>query len=203
MRWMYVGLILLALASPLRAAAQAESSIRISAPASGAVLRGAVEVTGSSAVDGFFVAEISFAYTTDLSTWFLIRTSDQPVTEGLLATWDTSTITDGDYVLRLHVTTQNFAVQETFVTGLQIRNQTPVETATLAPTETLSAFSTSAPQLTQTERPPVPVLPSPTSLAPNPAMVTQSEIINSLQRGLVMALISFLIIGLLFRIRRN
>ena len=203
MRWWVTGWLLIALFAPTRAAAQAEAGIRIASPASGAVLTGLVEVTGSSAVENFFGAEISFAYASDLTNWFLIASTEQPVTDGPLATWDTSAVTDGDYVLRLRVTTQNLSVQETFVTALQIRNQTPAATATFAPTETLSALSTSAPQPTKTERPPLPVFPSPTPLAPNPAIVTQPEILLSLQRGLVIALILFLFIGLLVRIRRN
>jgi len=201
MRWWVAGLIIFALFAPLRTAPQAEATVSIASPAAGATLRGPVEVTGSSAVDGFLSAEISFAYASDLSTWFLIATSDQPVTDGLLATWDTNAITDGDYVLRLHVTLQDSSVLETFVGGLQIRNQSLAPTATSESGFPPAVFDTPVP--TQIELPAVPLPPSPTPFAPNPATVTQTEIVANLQHGLIIALLSFLFIGILIRLRRS
>lgn len=203
MRCWMTGLLLIALLAPTRVRAQEGPGVNIASPASGAVLTGLVELTGSSAADSFFVAEISFAYASDLSNWFFIASSDQPVTAGLLTTWDTNTVTDGDYVLRLRVTTQNFAVLEIFVTGLQIRNQTPAATAIVAPTTTPEIFSTAISAPTRTALPTAHILPSPTPLAPNSAIVTQPEIMTSLKRGLLIALVSFLAIGALILLRRN
>jgi hypothetical protein len=91
MRWLFATLLTLALFLPTGASAQAGTTIRITTPASGDVLQGLVDITGTSAVDGFFASELSFAYVSDpTSTWFLIYSTDLPVTDGLLAAWDTN-----------------------------------------------------------------------------------------------------------------
>ena len=105
MRWLFAGILALALFLPQRADAQAQTSIRIAAPASSETLSGLVNVTGTSAADGFASSELSFAYASDSTfTWFLIYQTDQPVTDGLLVAWDTSLVTDGDYNLRRLIT---------------------------------------------------------------------------------------------------
>ncbi len=213
MRWLFAGLLALALFLPTVASAQAEVNIRITAPASGDVLQGLVNVTGTSAADGFFASELSFAYVSDpTSTWFLIYSTDQPVTEGLLAAWDTNLVTDGDYDLRLRVTLQDGSILETLVTGLRVRNQTSIGTITPAPTS-ISA-PTSTPEFDPTPAPsplpptPMPAptathYPTPTPLPPNPAAVTPTEIYSFLGRGILLALLSFVVVGIFLRLRRN
>jgi hypothetical protein len=207
MRWSFAALLALALFIPTGASAQAGTNIRITAPASGDVLQGLVNITGTSAVDGFFTSELSFAYASDpATTWFLIYSTDQPVVDGLLTAWDTNLITDGDYILRLRVTLQDGSLLETLVTGLCVRNQTPTETPTLAPTSTPEfdrppAASplppTPMPAPTSTRRP------TPTALPSNPAAVTSDEISFFLQRGILVALLTFVVVGIFLRLRRN
>ncbi len=174
----------------------------ITFPAAGQTLRGPVNVTGTSAVDGFFAAEIAFSYASDPGgTWFLIQTSEQPVTEGLLAVWDTTSITDGEYNLRLRVTLQDGTQMETIVTGLSVRNytpDTPTPSSTPAPTESL-APATFTPVATETARPPS----TPTPLPPNPAALDTPEIYASLGRGALTILLLFLVFGIFLRLRRN
>jgi len=213
MRRLILGLLFLALASPVRVAAQTGTGIRIDAPASGGILRGVVNITGTSAVDGFFASELSFAYASDTTnTWFLIFSTDQPVADGLLAAWDTNLLTDGDYVLRLRVTLQDGTVLETLVTGLRVRNLSPTETATLVLTSTPAETSVPSPLYptpmtlpTATPREsPIPTLrPTPTPLPPNPASVTSAQITFFLARGLIITLFTFLVIALFLRLRKN
>jgi hypothetical protein len=81
-----------------------------------------VEIFGTSGLEGFRAAEISFAYQNDpTATWFLIQQTSQPVVDGLLARWDTSTITDGQYRLRLQVFFQDGQVMEQVIGGLRVR----------------------------------------------------------------------------------
>jgi hypothetical protein len=204
MRRLFAGLLLLLLIVPGRASAQATGPV-VSAPVSGQVLRGVVEIRGTSAVDGFFSAELSFAYASDSSqTWFLIASLDQPASDGLLAAWDTNLITDGDYDLRLRVTLQDGTSLETLVTDLHIRNLVPTETVTPTPTVTPEFDETPVPTVAPTYTP-VPTStrrPSPTPLPPNPAAVTQPEIASSLTRGLLVAFLVFVVIGLFLRLRR-
>ena len=207
MRRLLAGLLFLMLSVPIHAAAQAGTGIRIGAPASGDVLRGVVDITGTSAVDGFFGSELSFAYATDTTnTWFLIYSTDQPVTDGLLAAWDTDLVTDGDYVLRLRVTLQDGTNLETLVTGLRVRNQTPTETAAPEATFTPGPADTAAPS----PLPPTPLAaptatrhPTPTPLLPNPASVAPSEIYSFLGRGILLALLTFIVVALFLRLRKN
>jgi hypothetical protein len=214
MRWLFAGLLALAFFAPLRVAAQAETSIRIDAPASGQVLRGIVNITGTSAQDGFFASELAFSYASDpTNSWFLIYSTDQPVGDGLLAAWDTAFVTDGDYDLRLRVILQDGTILDTLVTGLRIRNLVPVETVTPSPTATPVPVDT---QTESTDVPPTPMLatpvvPVPTSVSrltptpfpPNPASVTSTEIYSFIGRGILLALLSFAVVGLFFRLRRS
>lgn len=209
MRWLPAGLLALALTLlPARVSAQAQAAIRIASPASGETLHGFVNVTGTSAVDGFASTELSFAYASDVtSTWFLIYQTDAPVTDGLIAAWDTTLITDGDYHLRLRVTLQDGSILESLVTGLRIRNQgpteTPVPTSTPEPTATTELIPPATPLPPTPQPAPTSTrLPTPTPLPPNPAAVTQSEIVSSLTRGLFIAFLAFLIIGVLLHLRR-
>jgi hypothetical protein len=206
MRWLCAGWIALTLILPQNAVAQSETTIRITAPASGDVVLGFVNIMGTSAVDGFFASELSFAYASDTTnTWFLIYGTDSPVTEGLLAVWDTTLVTDGDYDLRLRVTMQDGTLIETFVTGLRIRNQTSTETPTPEPTFTPEPFDTPSATLLPPTPQPAPTStrrPTPTLLPPNPVAVTASEIYSSLGRGILLILVSFIIVGILLRLRR-
>ena len=207
MRWLLAGFLALAFFLPQRAAAQIGTDIRITAPASGDTLQGLINITGTSAADDFASSELSFAYASDSTfTWFLIYQTDQPVTDGLLAVWDTSLVTDGDYNLRLRVTLQDGTILESLVTGLRIRNQTPTETPTLAPTSTPDFDRPTA----STPLPPTPMpaptsthLPTPTPLPPNPAAVTSDEIYFFLGRGILVTLLSFIVVGLFLRLRRS
>jgi hypothetical protein len=207
MRWLCAAWTVFALLVPQPVSAQSEPTIRIISPASGEVLQGLVDIKGTSAVEGFFTSELSFAYASDATnTWFLIYGTDAPVTEGLLAVWDTNLVTDGDYDLRLRVSMQDGTLMETFVTGLRIRNQTPTETITPEPTFTPEPLDTP----TFTALPPTPRpaptstrLPTPTALAPNPVAVTNTDIYSSLGRGILVTLLVFILVGILIRLRRS
>lgn len=205
LRWLLLTLMVVVLAVPARVFAQGLSGIRITAPASGDVLQGLVNITGTSAADGFHASELSFAHVSDpISTWFLIYQTDSPVTDGLLAAWDTSLVTDGDYNLRLRVTLQDGSVLESLVTGLRIRNQLPTET----PSPTSTPALTATPELPPLPSTPQPVptstpLPTPTPLPSNPASVTPSDLYTSLGRGILIALLTFLVLALFLRLRRS
>ena len=77
---------------------------QLESPASDDVLRGVVQIEGTADAPDFASADLAFAYDSDeTNTWFLIAEIDQPVSNAALGTWDTSAISDGDYVLRLRV----------------------------------------------------------------------------------------------------
>src|SRR3990172_3307615 len=80
-------------------------SIAIYSPTPGQALQGIVSIQGNIAIADFQSAELSFTYSSDRrDTWFLIREFTEPASDDALAEWDTTTLTDGDYTLRLTVT---------------------------------------------------------------------------------------------------
>ena len=149
--------------------AQEETQLDISSPTEGQIVQGVVVVSGSVTVLGFSSYELSFSYNDDpTQTWFVLATSSLPVFESELGTWDTTTLTDGNYNLRLRVFLLDGTVQETTVSGLRVRNYTPVPTATF--TSTPTAIVQFAPPTAQLIMPAAatvtPSLPTPTPLPP-------------------------------------
>ncbi len=82
--------------------------ISIASPKSGDTLRGQVDIVGNMNVPNFASAELAFSYASNpADSWFTIQTFPQPVINPTLAVWDTTTVTDGDYVLHLRVFLQD------------------------------------------------------------------------------------------------
>jgi hypothetical protein len=163
-------------------------------------------ITGTVAVLGFSSYEISFAYTDDpTQTWFVMQSSTLPVFEGDLGTWDTTTLTDGDYELRLQVFLLDGSMQETKVTGLRVRNYTPVPTPT--PTQTPTAIAQFAPPTAQLIAPAAATatqsLPTPTPFPANPVSLEVLAISEALGRGAALTLLLILGFGLILRLRRE
>lgn len=191
---------------PFPVLAQGQVQPLISAPSAGQIVQGSVVVTGTVSALGFASYELSFAYADDpTQTWFLLASGSQPIFEGELGTWNTTTLTDGDYSLRLRVILLDGSVGEATVSGLRVRNYTPVPTSTITPTATaILQFAAPTAQLIG----PAPVtatssLPTPTALPPNPASLQAAAISSVLGRGAALALLLFLGFGLLLRLRRE
>jgi hypothetical protein len=162
-------------------------------------------------VPGFVSAEISFAYADNpTDTWFQIAVNSQPVIAGNLASWDTTTITDGTYCLRLRVYLSDGTFLDVIVPDLRVRNYTPVETITPAPTLTPTATpqveftATLLPTTTPTATPsPIATpFPTPTALPVNPAALTPQDIYASIGSGAVVAMILFFIFEI-YRVLRK
>jgi hypothetical protein len=174
---------------------------QIDLPRPGEPLQGMVSISGTTDIPGFRSAEISFAYQADqTNTWFILQQSVAPVKAGALAAWDTTTITDGIYRLRLQVFLQDGQVQERLVTGLRVRNYTLIETSTPAPEASPSGQETPTP--TSTPRTdfqvtPVEVTPLPT----NPAQVTPQHLGLSTLRGVLIVVAVSLAGGLYLGMR--
>jgi hypothetical protein len=189
----------------------------ITSPTDGQILRGQFSITGTTDIPNFASAELDFAYASDSTgTWFLVQTFSQPVTNSAIAVWDTTSISDGDYILRLRVTLQDGSTQDATV-KIRVQNETPISTATatitptaIVPTITLTPIFT--PQLvtptpimiaaSSTPTSP-PIFSTPTSLPPNPAEVEPGEINAGVQRGALVILGVFVVFGILIRLRRS
>lgn len=169
----------------------------ITTPLPGDVLQGTLEVVGSSDITGFVSAELTFSYVDDpTGTWFLITMLNQPVLNQVLATWDTSNITDGNYNLRLRVFLTDGNIIDILVSNLRVRNYTPVETPTPAPTV---PQATLLPTITLTPTP----FPTPTDLPHNLAVLSPIDVSSSIMYGGLAACLLFIIVGIYLWLRRN
>ena len=192
---MFVLIALLAAVAARPVAAQVAPGIL--SPRQGDVLQGVVPIRGSSDVTGFTAAEVSFRYDRqDNSSWFLLQQSSQPVNNGSLATWDTTTITDGDYNLRLRVYLADGSHSDATIPNLRVRNYTAVETP-------IPAQITLQPRPVPTDTLAVTPFPSPTALPVNPAVLTPVDISISLAYGGLGAVLLLGILGMYLWLRRK
>jgi hypothetical protein len=174
-----------------------------------------VNIVGNMNVPNFASAELAFSYAipvggtsipADRFAWFTIQTFSQPAQDPTLAVWDTTMLTDGDYVLHLRVFLQDGSSQDVVVSDLKIRNDTPLLTASPTATEafgftTINPLSVSSPTIQPATA--LPTFPSPTPLPINPASVTTSSIYSIFARGALITLVLFAFFSLILRLRRN
>ncbi len=169
--------------------------IAITSPAGGAALQGQIAITGTSDLADFVSAEVAFTYSASPGpAWFPINESQAPVKSGLLANWDTTTISDGIYNLRLVVTLKDGTQKKAEIDGLRVRNYSPVETSTPTITPTSAPVivtATTTPTLAPTR-----IRPEPTPLPTNPAGLSPTEIDLGILRGVGVAILLFGGLGL-------
>jgi hypothetical protein len=163
---------------------------KIDSPLPGEALQGVVSVSGSTDMAGFQSSELAFSYDQEGSTWSVIAQSKDPAKSTQLGSWDTTTITDGLYRLRIRVQLDDGTTVETLVSGLRVRNYSAIETATPVPEAGIEPALTITPQVTPTS-----VLPSATALPPNPAQVTQVGLVFSMARGAAFVVVGFVLLG--------
>jgi hypothetical protein len=190
--------------------AQGTTSPVITAPFAGQVLQGQISITGSTDVSNFVSAELDFAYASDTTgNWFLIQAFAQPVANSALAAWDTASISDGDYILRLRVTLQDGTFQDA-TEKVRVQNETPLST----PTPTFTPLPTLTPVFTPQPVTPTiiiasptltapPVFSTPTSLPPNPVEVQKNDIYTGIEHGALIIAGLFIFFGILIRLRRS
>lgn len=184
--------------SPQSEPTSTPSPAAILSPAAGEALQGNISITGRTSAPGFQSAELTFAYSHNpTDSWFLIWESREPIADGLLAHWDTTTLTDGEYTLRLVVILEDGSQPSTTVPDLRVRNYTPIETNTptpVTPTATLKPGDTPIPTLTPTPTQ-TPIPPTATLLPPNPARLTLSEIAQGFGKGALVVIGLFALLG--------
>jgi hypothetical protein len=187
-------------------AAQEAPPLAITSPAPDEVLRGPVTITGKVDAPGFISAQLDFAYASNpTDTWFTIQAFSQPMVDSTLAVWDTTSITDGDYVLRLRVSFGDGTFQEVTV-PIKVGNDLPVTTPTVEPTATPADEILLIPTPFLLAASPTPTdlpRPTPTRLPANPVSLRQNQIYASLGRGALVILGLFAIAGLIIRVRRD
>ncbi|MCC6500847.1 MAG: hypothetical protein IT313_11335 [Anaerolineales bacterium] len=188
-------------------AAQDSPPVAVASPASGEILRGEVTIIGSTDIPNFSSAQLDFKYASDDGdSWFPLAALSQPALDSPLYLWNTASITDGNYILRLRVTLTDGTIQEATV-SISIQNDTPLAEPTPSPTSTPESgigFQVPTPFLLAASPTPTDVpRPTPTPLPPNPASLTQSDISSSLTRGALVILGLFIFSAIILRLRNN
>ena len=206
--WFVALSIWTALCWSIPVAAQQPAAPAITSPADGQLLQGQVSVRGSTDIPDFSSSELAFAYAseTNASTWFVIQTASLPVANDVIALWDTTSISDGDYLLRLRVILLDGGFQDAMI-KVQVRNYTPTATPSPAvtpteppvvkiPTAIIIAASNTPVQ------PTVVVVTTPTALPANPVGVTPGEVYEGFWRGALGVGLVVLLFAVLVRLRR-
>lgn len=191
--------ILLAFGSVLPVNAQwgTPPKAEILSPFESEALQGVISIIGSTNVEGALAWTLSFSYPNDpRETWFTIQEGDQTFKDEILAQWDTTTLTDGVYQLRLRVHLEDNETSEALIANLRVRNYTIIETSTPTLVPTPGPLSTIAPTATS-------VAATPTPLPHNPAEISESDIRNSLAHGALIAFALIALIGLYASIRKK
>ena len=184
-----------------------DSPVAVTAPQPGATPRGQVEIQGRMDAPNFASAELAFTFASSPGdVWFTIQTFPQPAAGPALATWDTTSITDGDYTLRLRVVLQDGTFQDALVSDLKIRNDEPLPT--VPPTQTLADFNflnqtPGAPAQNQETPTPALMFPTSTPLPINPASLTTSDILTIFWQSSLVILVLFGFFSFILRLRKN
>jgi hypothetical protein len=147
-----------------------------------------VEIKGTVISDFYSSAEIYFGYANkETENWFLITRLDQPVENGQLARWDTTTITDGEYQLKLVLYKKDGSSEKVIVAPVNVRNYSIEPTTIAAPTNNIpdgngTETSTSVEFVYATPFP------------QNPASTSQDGIIQSVVIGAILSLLVLLVL---------
>ncbi len=186
-------------------AAQVTPPLAITAPLAGDVLRGQITITGTTDIENFLSAQLDFAYASNQAgNWFTLQTFSTPVLSSALAVWNTSSISDGDYVLRLRVNLNDGSFQEVTV-PVKIQNDVPFPTPTVVITSTPDSVTVQIPTPFLLAASPTPTeVPRPTPIAfpTNPVSLNQNAIFSSLGRGALVIIGLFVFSGIILRLRR-
>jgi hypothetical protein len=197
-------LLLLGVFLGVPAAAQEtdEPEIQIFSPLPGEAVQGLVQIIGTIDIPGFQSYELAFTFKEgDTQTWFLIAQGDTPVIQGVLGEWDTTVLTDSIYDLLVRVHLQNGEVNDILIEDIRVRNYSPIETPTPAPTQESSQEDTPTPQPTEEAEPTA--QPTPTEIPVNPASVDSEQIITAIKRGGIFGAVLIAIVLLITRPKRK
>lgn len=109
----------------------------ITAPADGQELHDVATITGSANHPEFNRYELAIGPDPNPSdAWQVFNTTNLPVDNNVLGLWDTRTVADGTWALRLRVVRKDSNYDEVVVRGLRVSNQGPADTPTPLASET-------------------------------------------------------------------
>jgi hypothetical protein len=176
--------------------------VRIQTPVDGDYLQGNVQIVGTVTGTGFQSAEIGFRYQDSQSkNWFVLSEITSPVVDDILATWDTSTIADGVYQIRVLAVFENGREQEEIINNLNVRNYTPFDPIKTENPETISTDNLQN-QVATIEVTPT-LKPSPTVMPTNEMVISQSQFITTAIQGGILGVLFLWVIALFIIIRNR
>jgi hypothetical protein len=202
-----------------------DPTAQMTTPADGAIVFGAVIIRGTVNVAGLQTYRLDYLTQPDGTAWQPIgRPISQTVREGVLGQWETASLKDGLYLIRLRVILRNGTVLEDYVTDVRVQNTQPTALPTIPvlstqtplpppglptatspivqpPTNTPRPTSgVVAPPLGVTAPPTVRALPSATPILLDAGRVSGDLTAESLQaavcNGAIFAMIGFVMYGL-------
>ncbi len=97
-------------------------------PQNGAILRGSTPILGTANGKSYlnpFARYELYLRQSGGEQWSWLYASDQQLWQSLLYTWDTTTVADGFYDLKLRIVYQDANYDEYYVGSLRVANQTP------------------------------------------------------------------------------
>ncbi len=218
--------IALCLAMPAHLVAEPvlqELSVEITSPEIGEQVRGRIPIMGSASVPSFQFYKVEFGIGPNPQEWSVIGDLHyEPVIDGQLEIWDTTTLPDGVYTLRLHGVKQDGNWEEFQVRQITIANQEPTNTptpeeeeeTTSTPEDMPTPLPTATPEPTATQQiimpegeletwdtpTPTPTLSLPTQRS-NSFIEPKNWMLSLGYGGLSMAVV-FLLLGIIFGLRR-
>ena len=177
-------------------------------PSPGQVLQGKIAIQATTTAAAIKSAELLFGYQDDpTGTWFLLwewpgqntpgPDQEQPFLKPQIYEWDTTTLTDGNYTLKLVVTLEDGSQTEAKIPGLRVRNYTPIETS-------VPSGETTSLVITPTINPAllIPIVePSPLPQPTNPAQLTPAQIGDSMRLAIIWMFAVFLLMGIYIYLR--
>lgn len=204
--------ILLQAAPPLYPLPQ-QPAWEITSPVANARLRGTIEIRGSAYLGGnFWFYKVEYASLSAPEAWVVIIYAEREVREGLLGTWDTATVPDGTYNLRLTVVYPDGNYEQTPLRQVVVANAeptvtpTPTETPTPTPTVVLATPTVVVVQPTAVRFTPIPSpVATRTPLSEVPSSMTLPDmgiVFNSFLFGALVAGAFFAFIIIVNLIRR-
>jgi hypothetical protein len=194
---------------------EAVSQVRISAPVEGATISGTVQIVGTTVHPDFQAFTVAYSVEPPVgpNPWTPLQPPvAQQVTNSTLAIWDTTTVPDNRYVLRLQVETSAAGGEPitAFVT-VNVSNATPTPLPTIfIPTAAPPADATAGPSPSPFIDMPPTRTPRPTETPGGPTPTPDAAVVSPLEptrlreaalRGAVISLAAFGVIGLYVTLR--
>lgn len=126
------------LITTVSAAPPQQAQIEMTSPRPNAVLQGMVSIQGTANHPEFWKYEIHFGpgMNPPDNAWSVLLVREEPVVDGQLAVWDTNTVPDGTYSLRLRVVRSDGNWEDLVIRPVSVQNSQPLPTETPEVTET-------------------------------------------------------------------